>query len=264
MKNGSILISLIFGACLLLETGCGHASTGTLAKTRSLEEFSPGGGFIRIEPGTFQMGSTSGVDDERPITRVTLTQPFWLGKYEVTQRFWREVMGSNPSEIKGDNLPVERVTWHDAVAFCAKLTERERSAGRLPAGFAYRLPTEAEWEYACRAGTTAEYAGPLPELAWFYDNSERTTHLVGGKQPNAWGLYDMHGNVWEWCADWYGNHPGGNVTDPTGAISGTFRVRRGGGWSDEAANCRSARRLSWGPDGQLDHLGFRLALGAVR
>ena len=216
-----------------------------------------------IAPGTFQMGSTSGDQSvEKPSTRVTLTKPFWLGQTEVTQAQWSAVMGSSPSHFKGDNLPVEQVSWNDAVEFCRKLTEMERAAGRLPEGYAYTLPTEAQWEYSCRAGTTGDYAGNLDSVGWYSSNSGNTTHLVGQKQANAWGLHDMHGNVWEWCADWKGDYPGGGVTDPTGPPSGTYRVFRGGGWGFPAVYCRSACR-GWFDPGSSDRghvFGFRLAL----
>ena len=219
---------------------------------------------VKIEPGTFRMGSTNGDSDERPVTTVTITRAYWLGKYEVTQRLWRSVMGGNPSSFKGDDLPVENVSWMEVVEFCQRLTNRERGEGRLPEGYAYRLPTEAEWEYACRAGTTEEYAGPLPAMAWFSDNSGSTTHAVGEKRANAWGLHDMHGNVWEWCADWWDSYPGGSVTDPTGPSSGSYRVRRGGSWNYGASNCRSAHRSNNSPGNRYSNLGFRLALSSVR
>ena len=139
--------------------------------------------------------------------------------------------GTNPSRFKGANLPVEQVSYDEALAFCRKVTEQERAAGRLPEGYEYTLPTEAQWEYACRAGTTGNYAGNLDAMAWYSGNSGSTTHAVGGKQANGWGLNDMHGNVWEWCLDWYGNYAGGRVTDPRGASSGSNRVGRGGGWN---------------------------------
>ena len=216
-----------------------------------------------IAPGTFQMGSTSGEADEQPVTRVTLTQAYWLGKTEVTQAQWTALMGNNPSGFKGDSLPVEQVSWDEAMEYCRKLTARERAADQLPAGYIYTLPTEAQWEYACRSGTTGDYAGNLDSMGWYTSNSGSTTHPVGQKQANAWGLADMHGNVWEWCSDWYGNYPGGSVTDPTGASSGSFRVCRGGGWGGAASGCRSAVRFGCGPGLRYAFLGFRLALSSV-
>jgi formylglycine-generating enzyme required for sulfatase activity len=219
-----------------------------------------------VRPGTFTMGSPANepgrVNDEGPQTRVTLTRAFWLGQTEVTQAQWEALMGSNPSTFKGASRPVEQVSWNDAMAFCRKLTERERAAGRLPKGYAYTLPTEAQWEYACRAGTTGLYAGDgnLDDMGWYEGNSGNTTHPVGQKQPNAWGLYDMHGNVWEWCLDWYGNYPGGRVTDYAGPSTGTRRVFRGGGWGRGAAFCRSAFRFKGVPSFRFFILGLRVAL----
>lgn len=216
---------------------------------------------IAIVPGTFQMGNPSGIyDNERPVTRVMFTESFWLGKTEVTQAQWQAVMGSNPSYFKGADLPVERVSWRDAMEFCRRLTERERAAGRLPTGYAYTLPTEAQWEYACRAGTTGDYAGNINMMGWYNRNSGNTTQPVGRKQANAWGLHDLHGNVWEWCHDLYSSYTGGSVTDPAGRPSGTGRVCRGGAWNSPAEDCRSANRNSEVSSFRYDNLGFRLAL----
>jgi formylglycine-generating enzyme required for sulfatase activity len=220
---------------------------------------------LPISPGRFAMGSASGgLDHERPVTQVTISRPFWLGKTEVTQAQWEALMGSDPSNFKGANLPVEQVTWDEAMAFCQKLTERERAAGRLPEGYAYTLPTETQWEYACRAGTTGDYAGHLDTMGWYDANSGNSTNPVGQKQANAWGLHDMHGNVWEWCLDWYGNYPGGSVTDPSGPGSGSHRVIRGGSWLPFAVNCRSAFRFMITPDIRENSLGFRVALTPAR
>ena len=196
-------------------------------------------------PGTFTMGSDDGNRNERPAHQVTLTKGFWMAKTEVTQAQWKSVMGNNPSDHKGDNLPVENVSWDDCQKFCKKT--------------GLQLPTEAQWEYACRAGSTGKYAGTgnLDDMGWYDDNSGGQTHPVGTKQPNAWGLYDMHGNVWEWCADWHGTYPSGAVTDPKGASSGSLRVMRGGCWSYGAAGCRSAYRLGSNPSGTGNYLGFR-------
>ena len=219
---------------------------------------------MTIAPGTFQMGSASGGRDaERPVTRVTITKPFWLGKTEVTQAQWSMVIGSNPSQFHGSDRPVERVSWVEAMEFCRRLTERERIAGRLPEGYIYTLPTEAQWEYACRAGTTGDHAGHLDAMGWYDKNSGSETHPVGQKKANAWGLHDMHGNVWEWCADRYGSYPAGSVTDPGGAVSGYDRVGRGGGWGDDAAGCRSTVRDGVESSRRGKILGFRLALAPV-
>jgi formylglycine-generating enzyme required for sulfatase activity len=193
---------------------------------------------------------------------------FFMGRYEVTQGEYLSVIGSNPSSFAGDtNHPVEQVNWTEANNYCAQLTARERTAGRLPSGWAYRLPTEAEWEYASRAGSTNRFSfgndpgyTQLANYAWYSVNSGGTTHAVGGKLPNRWGLYDMAGNVWEWCSDWYGNYPGGNVNDPQGSVSGLNRVFRGGNWYDTASNGRSAQRNGYDPSARSSGIGFRLVL----
>jgi formylglycine-generating enzyme required for sulfatase activity len=235
-------------------------------------EFKEPPGMVWIEPGTFTMGSPDNEvgrqDNEGPQTRVTISHGFWMGKYEVTQAEYQAVMGSNPSIFKGDlNRPVEQVSWTDSVNYCAKLTERERSAGRLPAGYVHRLPTEAEWEYAVRAGSTTRFSygedpgyTKLGDYAWYEGNSSNTTHPVGQKLANAWGLYDMAGNTWEWCLDWYGTYPGGNVTDPRGPASGSLRVIRGGSWNNNARICRSAFRYFSDPDFRIYYFGFRIVL----
>jgi len=227
----------------------------------------PNGGSIRmkwIAPGSFQMGSNDGDSNEKPVHRVTLSEGYHLGATEVTQGQWEAVMGSNPSKFKGRDLPVESVSWDDAMSFCRKLTERERSAGRLASGYAYTLPSEAQWEYACRAGTTGAYAGDLDSMGWYDGNSGGKTHAVGTKRANGWGLYDMHGNVWEWCSDWYRAYPSGYVVDPTGASSGPFRVFRGGSWFSNASYCRSANRSGFVPGFRDNFLGFRLVHSSVQ
>jgi formylglycine-generating enzyme required for sulfatase activity len=242
------------------------------------------GGFVRIDGGTFLMGSSSsesGREDwEGPQHQVTVSA-FYMGKYEVTQAEYESVMGANPSRFTGSNLPVEQVTWYDAVEYCNRLSQRD---GLTPAyqisrtnvtcnwnANGYRLPTEAEWEYACRAGTTtpfntgnnittnqANYDGNYPyngNPAGTY--RERTT-TVGSFAPNAWGLYDMHGNVWEWCWDWYGSYSSGAQTNPRGPVSGSGRVLRGGGWSSSGQCLRSAYRSDSIPSYGDLNLGFRL------
>ena len=201
-------------------------------------------------------------------TNETLTRSFFLGRYEVTQGEYLSVIGTNPSNFPGDtNRPVEQVSWNDATNYCAQLTARERLAWRLPAGWTYRLPTEAEWEYASRAGSTNRFSygddpdyTQLANYAWYSANSGGTTHAVGGKLPNRWDLYDMSGNVWEWCADWYGNYPGGSVMDPRGSSAGSSRVVRGGRWTNSGRCCRSAYRLSDYPSDRNYIVGFRVVL----
>lgn len=220
---------------------------------------------IWIAPGAFAMGSENGSPDEKPVLRVTLSQGFWMGRTEVTQAQWQTVMGNNPAHFKGADRPVELVSWPEAMEFCRKLTEHERRAGRLPPRHEYTLPTEAQWEYACRAGTTGDHAGTPADVAWLKGTAKDQTHPVAQKQPNAWGLHDMHGNVWEWCLDWYdeksyGMYKNANVTDPTGPAAGTLRVSRGGSWFSTAPFCRSADR-NWNSPGRRDYvLGFRVVL----
>ncbi|MFA4987129.1 MAG: formylglycine-generating enzyme family protein, partial [Candidatus Brocadiia bacterium] len=224
---------------------------------------------VAISPGSFLMGSERGSYDEKPLHRVTLTNAFFMGATEVTQAQYRAVMNVSPSYFKGDDLPADSVSWSDAVEFCRKLTEAERKKGNLPDGLVYRLPTEAEWEHCCRAGSTTEFAfgddeGRLVDYAWFSRNSGNTTHPVGIKKPNAWGLYDLHGNVWEWCYDWYADkYQMGDQTDPMGPATGQFRVLRGGSWPFIAGYCRSAIRFRDPPRLQVHHvLGFRVVVGA--
>jgi formylglycine-generating enzyme required for sulfatase activity len=192
---------------------------------------------------------------------VTLTKPFYIGVYEVTNAQWKRVMGTVPSRWKGADLPVGNVGWDDANEFCRRLSAlpEEKQAGRV-----YRLPTEAEWEYACRAGTTTKWSfgddeSRLGDYAWFDGNSGNGTHPVGKKKPNAWGLFDMHGNVTEWCNDWLGDYAKGAVTDPQGPSQGSHRVYRGGSWLYTAGDCRSAFRWIV-PSLRIGILGFRLAL----
>ncbi|MBO4715569.1 MAG: SUMF1/EgtB/PvdO family nonheme iron enzyme, partial [Verrucomicrobia bacterium] len=232
---------------------------------------------VWINPGTFTMGSPSdelGRVSNEVRHQVTLTQGYWLGRYEITQAQYKAVMKVNPSEFIGADLPVETVSWNDAMDFCAKLTEIEKAAGRLPEGYEYTLPTEAQWEYACRAGTTTalnsgknlsdiELCPEMDEVGWYGYNSDETTHPAGQKQPNAWGLYDMHGNVGEWCLDWYGAYPASSVTDPTGPATGSYRVMRGGSWYGDANFCRSAMRSSYIPSYYVFICGFRVALAPV-
>ena len=226
---------------------------------------------VKIESGSFQMGSPSGGHDrERPVRTVEITQGFWVGKFEVTQRQYKDVMGANPSRFwfRGGSRPVERVSWHYAVEFCRKLTERERNARRLPEGYVYRLPTEAEWEYAARGGNRSRgftYSGgnDIGTVAWHSGNSGGKTQEVGKKGANELGLHDMSGNVWEWCWDWYQNsYSGLGTRDPTGPASGSYRVCRGGGWRNGAASCRVADRFNLDPQSPFDPLGFRVVLAA--
>ncbi len=216
--------------------------------------------FVLIPAGEFMMGSYDAGDEERPVHKVHISQPFYLGKYEVTQAQWEVVMGSNPGHFKGGpNRPVEQVSWHDAQRFVEKLNEREGAAG-------YRLPTEAQWEYTCRAGTEgSHYHTDVGAIAWYRENSARETHAVGQKLPNAWGLYDMLGNVWEWVQDWYGrdDYEQSSTRNLQGSAEGASRVIRGGGWGNVARNCRAALRNRYAPVDRVFILGFRLARSAA-
>ena len=216
---------------------------------------------VYVEGGTFTMGATSeqgkdAYDDEKPAHQVTLSS-FSIGKYEVTQEEWEAVMGKNPSSFKGAKRPVERVSWNDCQEFIRKLNTMT--------GKRFRLPTEAEWEYAARGGNKSigyKYAGSdnLDRMAWYDSNSDNATHDIGQKSPNELGLYDMSGNVWEWCQDWYGSYSSNSQTNPSGPSSGSYRVYRGGSWFSRARNCRVSFR-SYGSPGFADNLqGLRLAL----
>lgn len=218
---------------------------------------------LPIAAGTFAMGSATGDPTERPVTQVTITKPFWLGRTEVTQKEWTALMEVNPSHFKGDSLPVETVTWMEAQEYCRKLTDREKAAERLPAGYVYALPTEAQWEYAYRAGETGELAQEVAAMSWHDENSGNVSHPVGTKPANAWGLHDMHGNVWEWCADgWADKLKGGKVNDPKTAAAGANRVRRGGAYNTKLRSgfLRFASRGRAEPDHRILNLGFRVAL----
>ena len=256
--GGVLLFLLVLGAIFGDEEGDGGSggpavNVSELGQGKKAGECRvitlPGGATMEMvwcPPGTFMMGSPvpdlfgKGGEDERSNDetqhQVTLTKGFWMAKYEVTQLQWVSVMNNNPSEHKGEIFPVESLRWDACQEFCKKT--------------GLSLPTEAEWEYACRAGSTGAYAGTgrLEDMGWYAknsivsDNIGRTTHRGGKKKPNAWGLYDMHGNVEEWCADWYGTYPDGAVTNPTGAASGERHVLRGGAFDGDPRHCRSAHR----------------------
>ncbi|MBF0186774.1 MAG: formylglycine-generating enzyme family protein [Magnetococcales bacterium] len=253
MRKTSLLLLASF--CMVVTFG--SAQAGSKEYTNAI-----GMTFVQIPMGSFTMGVDlnfeKGEADETPQHNVTITQPFYMGKYEVTQQQWIAVMGDNPSKYKGKDRPVEQVNWRDVKKFIRKLNKSE-------GGKRYRLPTEAEWEYACRAGSTTTYSfGDSPrkigEYAWFDDNSDDETHPVGQKKPNAWGLYDMHGNVWEWVADWYDKsfYASSPREDPEGPEDGNSRVARGGGFDHSEQYLRSAERGVWFQDDRRFRLGFRL------
>ena len=227
------------------------------------------GGSVKLElvlvpAGDFLMGSPDSQSDanrdQKPQHRVRITRPFYLGKYLVTQEQWQAVMGNNPSQFRGPKSPVENVSWDDCRQFLDKLNAKS------PLGEGkFQLPTEAQWEYACRAGSTTRYffgveETSLDDYAWYEENSHGHTHPVGDKRPNAWGLYDMHGNAWEWCQDWYGRnyYAASPAADPVGPVTGTDRVGRGGDWDGAAKHCRSAYRVSFVPAGRSNRVGFRV------
>ena len=229
---------------------------------------------VFVEGGTFQMGSYSGGNDEQPVHNVTVSD-YYMGEFEVTQAFWQEVMGTTVYQQRdkantsgsmrgvGANYPMYYVNHIEAEEFCGRLNQRFR--GQLPAGYSFALPTEAEWEYAARGGNKTNaytYAGSnyLSDVGWYTDNSSGSTHAVGMKRANELGLYDMSGNVYEWCADWYGSYGSSSQTNPRGPASGSNRVLRGGSWYNLASNCRAANRISGSPGDRDNSYGFRLAL----
>ena len=253
----------------------GVLTTNTIASTSSISTGSSLSGntitipvkkgisieMVRVEAGTFIMGAIQEIEEpnywEKPAHQVTLTNNFYIGKYEVTQALWKAVMGKRPSYFKGDNLPVEQVSWDDCQEFISKLNSIT--------GKTFRLPTEAEWEYAARGGNKSigyQYSGSnnLSDVAWYDGNSGNTTHAVGSKQGNELGIYDMAGNVYEWCQDWYEDYSGSLQVNPTGATSGSFHVFRGGSWYSNAWFCRSSCRDYYAPDNRIYGLGLRLVL----
>ncbi|MDR3056167.1 MAG: formylglycine-generating enzyme family protein [Zoogloeaceae bacterium] len=257
MYSRNILLALVISGFLVVSGASGAEPAQTYTNSIGME-------FILIPAGSFIMGTDKNdkkaYDDEKPQHRVTLSQPFYLGKYEVTQAEWVAVMGNNPSKYKGRNNPVEMVSWDDVQTFISRLNVKEGTNK-------YRLPTEAEWEYAARAGTTSAYsfgddAGQLRQYAWYGENSDLgSTHPVGQKSPNPWGLYDIHGNVWEWVNDGYDSsyYRRSPSSDPVGSSSGVIRVLRGGSWGNSARGLRLASRGNGTPDDRLELIGFRLA-----
>ncbi|MFH1885413.1 MAG: formylglycine-generating enzyme family protein [Pseudomonadota bacterium] len=284
-------VTVLFVACTLLAASvlwAGQVKIGVDTSWRPIpEDVAPDGSgamgssftnslgmkFVWCPPGTYMMGSPSsepGRYDNETQHQVTLTRGFHMQTTEVTQGQWNKVMGSNPSHFEdcGADCPVEKVSWDDAQEFIKKLNRME--------GKTYRLPTEAQWEYAARAGSVTAFANggiiemecghdpSLSVIGWYCGNASAKTHPVAQKQVNAWGLYDMYGNVYEWCLDWYDGYPSGSVTDPTGPSSGSYRVFRGGCWNNYARICRSANRIRYDPGDRNYNLGFRLSLPAVR
>lgn len=229
---------------------------------------------VQIPPGEFRMGSALDPEavaqryggnpqwhaDERPVRRVRISTPFYLGRFEVTQRQWAAVMGSNPAAFRDELRPVENVSWMEVREFCKRLTQRLADTG-----VSVRLPTEAEWEYACRAGSNTAYFfgdndAALGAYAWYNLNADKQTHPIGQRRPNAFGLFDMAGNVWEYCSDWYGPYEAGTDADPKGPSHGEARVLRGGSWKYHRSNCRSSDRNRCSPNEGADDVGFRVVV----
>ena len=236
------VVFLFIGSNLLIAQKAGEIITNSLGMKLAY-----------IPSGIFQMGSSSRESfyGFETIHTVRLSREFYMGRTEVTQAQWVAVMGSNPSYFKNcDNCPVEQVSWEDVKDFIRKLNAKGEGV--------YRLPTEAEWEYAARAGTTGDYAGNVDAMAWYSSNSGDKTHEVGTKEPNGWGLYDMHGNVWESVQDWLGGYASGSVSDPGGAASGSLRMYRGGSWNNQAGHVRSAYRNADAPSVRSETRGFRV------
>ena len=278
-SRNTFMLAIVLGALLVgfLAFAPGSGDTADISSTSTQPEVSQipasssnqktstnsiGMEFVLIPAGEFKMGSPSGEEDrsdnEGPLHTVNIEKAYYLGKYEVTQKQWREIMGNNPSHFKGDDLPVETVSWNDIQEFIKKLNEKEGTNK-------YHLPSEVEWEYAVRAGTTTRYSfsdgeSKFGEYAWYNGNSGSKTHTVGQKKPNPWGLYDMHGNVWEWTQDWYhSDYKGAPIDGSAWEIGdGSYRVLRGGAWDCDAQGCRSAFRYAFVPVYRDNILGFRL------
>ena len=257
----SLLVVMLVVGSILASCGAGNINHKAYVNPYGME-------FVLVPAGTFTMGSPAdepGRNPDEAQHKVTLTKPFYVQRSEVTQGQWLRVMGTNPSHFQdcGGDCPVEFVSWKECQEFVKNLNRREGSKK-------YRLPTEAEWEYACRANSPLAFAdGPVTQtgcgydkhldaIGWYCGNSGRRPHAAAKKTPNAFGLYDMHGNVWDWVADWYDMYPLEDVTDPRGPVSGSSRVLRGGGWHEDVEGCRSAVRLGRPPDSKAGTLGFRL------
>jgi len=251
---------LVAFACGLLLVGCDapRPPEPTAPVVSKPFVFNPSIRMVAVDPGRY-VRVTDGQQ------AITLTKRFWIGTHEVSQKEYQSLMGSNPSFFKGETLPVEKVKFHQAVEFCRALTLRDQKEGRIRQDMYYRLPTEAEWEFACLGGATTPFSfgdeGKAREFVWSTENGEDKTQPVGQKKPNAWGLYDMHGNVWEWVVDWFALHPKEpHLTDPEGPPTGEHKVFKGGGWSHEAKFSRATSRFMMAPDMGINFVGFRVIL----
>ena len=264
VREGKPAVAAAPKAASAAPTAASTAPTAAAGKPKAGDKKTitlPGGAKMELiwcEPGTFTMGSPAsevGRFEDELQHKVVLTKGFWLGKYEVTQAQWKSVMGNNPSKFNGDNHPVDTVSWTDCQRFIRNVNAK--------LDIAMRLPTEAEWEYACRAGSDGAVSGNgvLGDMAWYEVNSSHQTHDVGSNKPNAWGFYDMHGNVLEWCQDWFlqADTTAAEAIDPTGPVTGSFKMMRGGCWFYYARDCRSAYRLKRDPDLRNSIYGFRVA-----
>lgn len=275
-----VSLALAFaGLMVICSSGC-NTGPGPSAKPEPIGESQPVVGkvwtvpdlgivLVPISPGAFSMGLAEGDGQEHAGSlnhQVVLTHPFWMARTELTRRESERIQGVDASDPSDAELPVTSITWQEASNLCVALTKRERLAGRVPRGYEYRLPTEAEWEYCCRAGTEGAYsfgedADQLREYGWFMDNSRKQVHPVASKRPNAWGLYDMHGNAAEWCLDWIGPYPTGSAVDPVGVESGQLRVLRGGSALLKPYECGSAWRSGCFPANKSKFWGVRIVLG---
>jgi len=259
-KNDGTKIKIPYNQLDSIATYTYEEGQDDVDENAAIKEYSVGGvtfKMIKVEAGTFRMGSTDGDSDEQPVHSVTLSSDYYIGETEVTQELWAAVMGTNPSCFTSDSrLPVERVSWNDCQTFITKLNALT--------GANFRLPTEAEWEFAARGGNKSQgytYSGSntIDNVAWYTTNSGSKTHVVKTKSPNELGIYDMSGNVYEWCSDWYEAYSSAAVTDPTGASSGSIRVNRGGSWNSDATYGRCANRNSSTPTLTSSSVGLRLA-----
>ncbi len=250
---GKILIALVTAVAVTDGSAAGPKGAGKTKRNRVGMEF------VLIPAGEFRMGSASddAADLEKPVTDVTISRSFYLGKHEVTQKQWEAVMGTNPSDFKGcPDCPVEQTSWNDVQAFIRTMNGMDDSKH-------YRLPTEAEWEYAARGGTDGDrYSTSLDAIAWYDKNCNERPHPVGKKAANGFGLHDMLGNVYEWVQDWKGPYHGGEVTDPKGPARGKFRTMRGGSWETGPKSCRAPHRLDATPGFRIHALGFRVLMEA--
>ena len=250
-------ISFIWKVTIVLVAAMAVTVGSAVARKASTRRNSVGMEFVRVLPGEFRMGSTSddAGESEKPVTVVSISRAFYMGKHEVTQKQWEKVMGTNPSDFKDcPDCPVEQVSWNDAQAFVRTLNAMEDSKR-------YRLPTEAEWEYAARGGSDGDrYSADLNAIAWYDKNCNERPHKVGKKAPNGYGLHDMLGNVYEWVQDWKGPYPGGEVTDPKGPARGKFRLIRGGSWETGPKSCRATHRLDATAGFRIHALGLRVLM----